>query len=156
MSDYPVIKISGIRTEKTQYAGTVIGEQTITKLFPEIPPSNQPGAGIYAIMQFILKNLLTEKGSNAYDPEYGCSLLYYKGRNVTQQAIKDLHIELKSLIPLWMERIEEIEDRLDTEENNRIQNIKIKRLYFDVKKAALVLKLQLETNIESFPITVDV
>jgi len=154
MGDYPVIKINNIPRKEVIYSGADITQANINNIFPEVPKDNQQGSGVYAVIQYIIKWLLTERGSNSYDSTYGCSLMAYKGASVNNSMIRDLYSELASLIPIWMDRIREIEEELNSSEKDIIQQIAIADLKFDIATSSLILKILLKTGYESFPITV--
>jgi hypothetical protein len=120
------------------------------------PTDGATGYAIEETIQMILKNLLTVKGSNTFNPEEGCALLSMLGAAMNQHILKSLRVEVATVLDsvyLW---ILDYQAEYDVPEEGLVTGINLQGLSFDPASTTLQVRVVIETNTASVPIVFNI
>lgn len=120
------------------------------------PKHGRTATGILQSIQYIVKFLLTERGTNRFLPEEGTSLITLLGSPITQQSLQTVQSEIIIALPTILESIREIQASIPTEPEDEIINLTLQEFSFDQNTGIVDVFIIITTPVESIPVVLQI
>jgi phage baseplate assembly protein W len=156
MQDYMVINLSEPSVSTVEQYGYVAQGGYVSEVELGIPTNSSISQGLITVIQMVVKSLLTIRGTNVFNPDEGCTLMTYRGAAITPTSVKDLSIDLTETLDALLPRIEHMQDTYFIEEQERVVGLQLSNLTFNPTDTTLSVIVTLETENESFPLSIAV
>lgn len=133
------------------YPSYLVNSGDVNSVIIGIPGDNQKIYGISYTIQFIIKNILTERGSNVLSPERGCFLITILGKAVTPELLKTGMVSTSELLDSLLEEIIEFQDGENLGEEEIVVSLELTKFNFDPTTGNLDIQIIITTLSEAIP-----
>lgn len=153
--DYQIVKFTPV-VDTSMYTQSIIEGGRINQVTVEIPKDSALATDAIVCLQYVVKQVLTQIGTNRYLPASGTSIPGMLGNNVTQETIKMITIELSSLMGSALTELQSLQEKYPPDDGDSlITGMSLSNVSFDNGTGVLSVRISIQFANGVVPIIFD-